>query len=36
MTTCIIMHNMIVENGGKVDPRECFPRVGTMLKLPMK
>jgi hypothetical protein len=28
MTACIIMHNMIVENEGKVDPREGFPEGG--------
>jgi hypothetical protein len=28
MTACIIMHNMIVENEGKVDPKEGFSEGG--------
>jgi hypothetical protein len=31
-TTCIIMHNMIVENEGKVGPRERFTEGGDNVK----
>jgi hypothetical protein len=34
MTTCIIMHNMIIDDEGNVDPYECFENDGNNMKPP--